>query len=64
MDDLFHDEEEECSDFECPACLEELDDDGRCPTEECEHFECDPFSGGGAHWDDAAEERRQMGITG
>ena len=59
--DVFGDDE--TSDFECHACGEDLNDEGHCPNEDCEYFECDPFVDGGSWTDDVKWERRQMGIT-
>ncbi len=52
------------SDFECPDCNEQLDEKSLCVTETCDNFECNPFDGGGAHFDEAKWERQQMGICG
>jgi hypothetical protein len=54
------DYDDEESDFECPECGEELNEDDECANEQCSNFECNPLIGG--HDDDAKWERRQMGI--
>lgn len=56
-------DDNEVSDFECPDCSEELEDDGTCGNEECDSFECDPYEGGGTYVDEQKWERQQMGIT-
>jgi hypothetical protein len=62
--DLPYDDGDEVSDFECPACGEDLNDNGHCPNEDCEHFECDPFYSADPGIDEQKWERQQMGICG
>lgn len=61
--DNFYGDEEEESDFECPECGEELDEDDVCQNEECPNFGDEVIDSGSSHAEEAAWERRQMGIT-
>ena len=60
----FEDDYDDESDFECPECGEETDEEDICWNAECPNYKEEVFRGDGStHASDAAAERKQMGIT-
>lgn len=54
--------EEDESEFECPECGEELDDDDVCRNEQCLAYGEEPLLAE-SDWQARQHERKQMGIV-
>lgn len=61
IDDESLDESDDWSDFECPECREELDEDDVCENEECDSFG-QPIALIESDRESRQHERKQMGV--